>query len=58
MPKSKAEIMRALRARRKAQGLDEVRGIYTDPKHHKAIRNEAEKLIERLKAEDKRGEIK
>lgn len=38
MPKSTADRQKALRERRAAQGLTEVRGLYARPEHHAQIK--------------------
>jgi hypothetical protein len=44
MPKSKAEIMKVLREKRKALGLNEVRGIWLPDNLHDKLKKIADKL--------------
>jgi hypothetical protein len=45
-PMTTAQRQQALRARREALGLTEVRGIYAPQALHKAIKDAARKLVE------------
>ncbi len=44
MPKSKAQMMKALREKRKALGLNEVRGIWLPDHLHEKLKKIADKL--------------
>jgi hypothetical protein len=44
MAKTKAELMRALREKRKAKGLKEVRGIWLNEELHERVKKYAEKV--------------
>lgn len=46
--KTNAQKQAALRARRAAEGITEVRGLYANTKHHDEIKQAARKFAEKL----------
>lgn len=48
-PQTNAQRQAALRQRRAAEGLTEVRGVYLPPPMHKALKEYAKKLLQTAK---------